>query len=163
MLALSALSLAVGLGLGLSLLPVLRLRTFKLEDRPEMPPQALIHQIAPRFSMRRSLVLGQLYLRLLLPCFCLFLLLILPLHLGVIQLSSWAIMILMGALFGGLALAWHQWRDSQLAIEIFQRNLVHLGGLMLVATALLGFGVASGNLVCLGLMAFLSGYVAGSY
>jgi predicted permease len=158
-----ALGLASGSAIGLLLLPVLRLRTLKLEDRPETAPQALIHQLAPRFSVHRSLFLGQLYLRLLLPCFCLFLLLILPLSLEMIHLSAWSAVILMSSLVSGLLGAWHQWRDSQLSIESFGPNLLQLGTLMLVASALLGFGVGSDNWVCLGLMGFLSGYVAGSY
>lgn len=160
---LPALALACGGSMGLLLLPILRLRTLKLEDRPETPPQALLHQLAPRFSVQRSLFLGQLYLRLLLPCFCLFLLLILPLNLGIIHLSSWSALILMLSLVTGLLGAWHQWRESQLAIESFGPNMLHLGTLMLVAGALLGFGVGSDNWACLGLMGFLSGYAAGSY
>lgn len=158
-----ALPAAAGLGLGLSLMPILRFRRLLNEDRPETPPQAFLNKVVPDYSLERALRIGQIYLRLLLPVFSLFCMLVLPLALGQFALGGPETLLLVLGLFGGAALGWLSHRDSQLDFESFRRNLYQLCSLSLLAAAFVTFGVASGNLAELVLMSLFGGYLVGLY
>lgn len=154
---------ALGLGLGLSLPPMLRLRRTLNDDRPETGPQALLHQVVPEYSVDRALAVGQIYLRLLLPVFSLFCMLVLPLALQQLELSAVETLLLMLGLVAGAGLGWLSHRESQLDFARFRANLYQLCALSLLASAFLLFGVASGNLAELLLMSAFSGYLAAMY
>ena len=158
-----SLPLATGLGLGLSVLPVLRYRSTLTEDRPEQAPQAVLHKLVPDYSLERALLVGQIYLRLLLPVFALFCMLVLPLALNQLHLGSLETVLLLLGLFGGAGLGWLSQRESQLDLANFRRNLYQLCALSLLASGLLLFGVASENLIQMLLMSTFSGYLVGLY
>ncbi len=152
-----------GLGLGLLVLPLLRYRRLLNEDRPETAPQAVLHKVIPDYSLERALALGQVYLRLLLPVFSLFCMLVLPLALNQLSLGPVETGLLLLGLFSGAALGWLSHRDSQLDFSSFRRNLYQLCSLSLLASAFLIFGVASGNLVEMLFLSAFSGYLVGLY
>ncbi|MEZ0370473.1 MAG: hypothetical protein ACAI44_15395 [Candidatus Sericytochromatia bacterium] len=162
-LLLVALPLAAGLGLGLSLPPLLRFRRTLTEDRPETPPQAVLHKVVPDYSLERALRIGQIYLRLLLPVFALFCMLALPLALAQHQPGPGEILLLLVGLFGGAGLGWLSHRESQLDFEAFRRNVYQLCSLSLLAAAFVIFGLSSGNLAELLLMSAFGGYLVGLY
>lgn len=155
--------LVLGIGLGLVVLPVLRYRRLLNEDRPEQGPQAVLHKVIPEYSLERALALGQIYLRLLLPVFSLFCMLVLPLALNQLSLGPIETCLLLLGLFGGAGLGWLSHRESQLDFTSFRRNLYQLCSLSLLATAFLIFGVASGNLAEMLLLSAFSGYLVGLY
>lgn len=157
------LSGSLGFAMGLLILPILRYRGMLLDDRPEQPPQAVLHKIVPDYSLNRALKIGQIYLRLLLPVFSLFCILLLPLALEQIVLTPGEAVLLMTGLFLGTALGWYANRDSHLHVENFRRNLYQLSALALLSTAFLFFGLSSENQVQLLLMSSFSGYLAGLY
>lgn len=158
-----SLPVSAGLGLGMGLLPLLRFRHLLNEDRPEQPPQAFMHKVAPDYSLERALRIGQIYLRLLLPVFALFCMLVLPLTLGQLQLGGLEILLLLAGLFGGAGLGWLSHRQSQLDFEAFRRNLYQLCSLSLLAAAFVLFGATSGNVFELMLMSLFGGYLVGIY
>ncbi len=148
---------------GLAILPILRYRTLQNEDRPEKPPQALLHNVAPKFPLRHSLVIGQFYLRLILPLFCLFLLLIPVLGLGQSQLSSFSYALLFTSLPAGLGLSWLWQKESNLDSRSFRDNLFALGGRLSLSGGLLLFGISAENALVLVLFGLFAGIFAGSY
>jgi len=148
---------------GVAILPVLRYRTLQNEDRPEKPPQALLHNVAPQFPLRHSLVIGQFYLRLILPSFCLFLLLIPVLGLGQSQLSALSYALLFTSLPAGLGLSWLWQKESNLDSRHFRDNLFALGGRISLSGGLLLFGINAENALVLILFALFAGIFAGSY
>lgn len=152
-----------GFSSGLLIIPILRFRGFLLEDRPEQPPQAILNKLIPQYSTERALKIGQIYLRLLLPVFSLFCMLILPLALELITINNWQASLLMIGLFGGAILGWMANQDSHLQVERFQYNLYQLSALALLSSAFLLFGLSSGNNLEIALMSCFSGYLAGIY
>lgn len=154
---------ALGLSLGFSLPPVLRYRKLWDEDRPEQPPQAVLHRVVPKYSIDQALRIGQIYLRLLLPVFALFCMLILPFALELIQIQALQGILLLSCLIAGAALGWYSHPESHLNFASFRNNLYQLCSLSLMAAALLFFGVASGNIFELVLMSTFSGYLVGIY
>ena len=154
---------ALGLSLGLSLPPILRYRKLWDEDRPEQPPQAALHRVIPKYSIDRALRIGQIYLRLLLPVFALFCMLILPFALELIKIQALEGFLLLTGLMAGAAFGWYSHPESHLNFASFRNNLYQLCSLSLMAAALLFFGVASGNVFELVLMSAFSGYLVGIY
>jgi len=152
-----------GFMLGVMILPILHYRVVQAEDRPEKPPQALIHNLVPEFPLRHSLLIGQIYLRLLLPLFCLFTLVIPPLGLGYLHLFAQDYALLFGSLLIGLGLAWLLMRPSHLEPNAFRDNLFQLGGRLILAGGLLFFGLYSENAVVLSLFSVFAGLFAGIY
>jgi hypothetical protein len=148
---------------GLSIRPILRYRTLQNQDRPEKPPQAFIHNIAPAFPLRHSLLIGQVYLRLFLPLFCLFVLLIPILGMGQSHLSTVRYLLLFGCLLAGLGLAWALLKESSFDTQLFRDNLFQLGARLSFAGSFLLFGVNSDNPFVLILFALFAGIFAGSY
>lgn len=158
-----ALPLSLGLGVGLSIEPLLRYRGLLIEDRPETAPQAALHQILPDYSLSRALLIGQIYLRLLLPAFSLLSMLALPLGLGLISLDALGTLLLLMGLGTGLCWGWWAHGESRLDIEAFRRNFYQLCALSILAAGFLIFGVASGNQIEIVLMSLLSGYLVALY
>lgn len=158
-----SLFVALGLSLGLSLPPILRYRKLWDEDRPEQPPQAALHRVMPKYSIEQALRIGQIYLRLLLPVFALFCMLILPFALELIKVQALQGFLLLAGLITGSALGWYSHPESHLNFASFRNNLYQLCSLSLMAAALLVFGVASGNIFELVLMSAFSGYLVGIY
>lgn len=161
--AIAVLAGALGLSLGLILPPLLRYRNLLDEDRPEQPPQAVLHKVVRNYSLERALKIGQLYLRLLLPVFSLFCMIVVPLALQQVQLGALETGLLLACMMIGVALGWYSHPESTLEFSNFRRNLYQLCALSLLAAAFLCFGVASGNLAELILMGTFSGYLAGLY
>lgn len=159
----SPLFCSLGLALGINIQAAMHFRRMLLEDRPEQPPQAVLHKVNPKYSMRRALFIGQLYLRLLLPVFALFLMLVLPLSYELIVLSGLELTLLLISLFVGAGLAWWAQEESHFEIERFRSDVLRLSGLGLLSAALLLFGLASGNDLQLLLMGAFSAYLAGLY
>lgn len=153
----------VALWAGIAILPILRYRTLQNEDRPEKPPQALLHNLAPQFPLRHSLVIGQFYLRLILPIFCLFLLLIPVLGLGQSQLNGIHYALLFSSLAAGLGLSWLWLKESNLDRHSFRNNLFALSGRLSLSGGLLLFGINAENVLVLVLFALFAGIFAGSY
>ena len=153
----------LGLATGFLIIPTLRYRGVLLEDRPEQAPKAILTKVLPEYSSERALKIGQIYLRLLLPVFSLFCMLLLPLALELIHLSNLQASLLMLSLFVGVFLGWKANQDSHLQVEHFQYNLYQLSALALLASAFLIFGVCSENNLQLVLMSCFSGYLAGIY
>ncbi len=155
--------LSLGLALGLIIAPALRYRKMLTEDRPEQAPQAVLHKIRPTYSSERALKIGQIYLRFLLPMFMLFLVLMLPMIMGIFTLT-----LLQGALLFlsqgvGLWLAYRHQPESHLSVNHFRDNLYQLSGLLALSSLLLLFGVASGNPVELCFFGAWSAYTCGVY
>lgn len=155
--------LSLGLGLGLSIQPLLRYRHTLVEDRPETAPQAVLHQVLPDYSLHRALLIGQVYLRLLLPAFSLLSMLALPLGLGLINLDAFGTLLLLSGVGAGLGWGWWAHGESRMDIEAFRRNFYQLCALSILAAGFLIFGVASGNQIELVLMSLLSGYLIALY
>lgn len=150
--------------IGLSILPIRRLYTLQREDRPEKPPQALIHTIAPNFPLKYSLIIGQFYLRLIVPLFCLFVLLIPSLGLAYLHLQGIDYFLLLGGVSTGLGLAWLLSREEfHLNTDYFQRDLLQVSGRLLLAGGLLHFAAYSENLIILGIFTVFAGWLTGSY
>lgn len=155
--------LGLGFALGFNIQAVMHYRRMILEDRPEKPPQAVIHKLNPKYSMKRALFIGQLYLRLFLPVFALFAMLIVPLAFQLIVLTPLQLGALLLALFGGAAAAWWAHQESHFDVEHFRHDFLRLSGLGLVSVALLVFGLASGNIVQILLLGSFASYLAALY
>lgn len=155
--------LSTGCALGLLILPALRYRKTLVEDRPEQAPQAILHKVKPTYSSDRALKIGQIYLRILLPLFMLFLSLVLPLSLQVFTLQAWQGALLLSGLVSGLFIAWKTQPESHLLIAHFRENFYQLTGLFMLSAGLLIFGIASGNPVELFFFSLWSAYLAGIY
>lgn len=149
--------------IGLSILPIWRFRILQREDRPEKPPQALIHSVVPQFPLKHSLLIGQYYLRLILPLFCLFVLLLPSLGLGYLQLQGLEYLLLFGGLGTGLGLAWLLSRESRLDPSHFRDDLFQLSGRLILTGGVLHFATQSENLIVLAVFTVFGGWVAGSY
>lgn len=159
----AGLPVSLGCALGLCISPALRYRKTLIEDRPEQPPQAVLHKFKPNYSSTRALKMGQLYLRLLLPLFMLFLTLVLPLSLKIIVLSPIQGLLLVPGLILGLFIAWKTQPESHFQVSNFRENTYQLTGLLLTSSILLLFGVLSGNPIELFFFSFWSAYVSGIY
>ena len=153
----------LGCVLGLIILPALRYRKTLVEDRPTQAPQAILHKVKPTYSSQRALQIGQIYLRLLLPLFGLFLTLILPLSLNILNLGALQGTILLIGLALGLLTAWKIQPESHLSLSHFRENFYQLSGLLVISSALLLFGIASGNSMELFFFSFCSAYLSGIY
>ncbi len=158
-----AIPLTLGLSAGFLIQPSLRYRQILLEDRPDTGPKALIQKLAPSYSSDRALMVGQIYLRFLLPVFALLCLLILPLVLKQIEISAWQGGLIFVGVFIGVGLGWFVHRESQLDIQLFRENLFQLSALALLSVGFLSFGFLSGNPVQMILMGALGGYLAALY
>jgi len=158
-----ALPAALGLGCGFLVRPVLRYRQLLVEDRPDTGPKAIIQKVAPAYSSERALLVGQIYLRFLLPVFSLLCLLILPLVLTHIEISALQGGLIFAGVFVGVGLGWFVHRESQLDIQHFRKNLFQLSSLALLSVGFLVFGFLSGNPVQMVLMGALGGYLAALY
>lgn len=159
----AGLPVSVGCALGFCISPALRYRKTLLEDRPEQAPQAVLHKLKPDYSNTRALQIGQLYLRLLLPLFMLFLTLVMPLSLKVIILSPTQGSLLLCGLLLGFFSAWKTQPESHFQVSQFRENAYHLTGLLLLSSGLLLFGVTSGNPLELLFFSFWSAYLSGIY
>lgn len=155
--------ITLGCILGLIILPALRYRKILVEDRPSQAPQAILHKVKPTYSSQRALQIGQLYLRLLLPLFGLFLTLALPLSLNILNLSGLQGGLLLVGLSLGLLTAWKVQPESHLSLSHFRENFYQLSGLLVISSGLLIFGIASGNIIELFFFSFCSAYLSGSY
>lgn len=155
--------LTLGLSTGFLIRPALRYRQIWVEDRPDTGPKALIQKVAPGYSGDRALLVGQIYLRFLLPVFALLCLLILPLILKQTEISAWQGGLIFGGVFIGVALGWFVHRESQLDIQNFRENLFQLPAITLLSVAFLIFGFLSGNPIQMFFMGAVGGYLAALY
>lgn len=159
----AGLPISLGCALGLCVSPALRYRKTLVEDRPEQPPQAVLHKIKPAYSSTRALQIGQLYLRLLLPLFVLFLTLAMPLSLKAIALSPSQGLLLLCGLLPGFFTAWKTQPESHFQVSNFRENAYQLTGLLFLSSGLLLFGIISGNPLELVFFSFWSAYLSGIY
>lgn len=155
--------ITLGCILGLIILPALRYRKTLVEDRPAQAPQAILHKVKPAYSNTRALQIGQIYLRLLLPLFTLFLTLVLPLSLNILNITTFQGIILLTSLALGLIVAWRVQPESHMSISHFRENFYQLSGLLVISSGLLIFGIASGNIIELFFFTFCSAYLSGTY
>ncbi len=149
--------------LGLAIAPFKRYQTLQKEDRPEKPVQAILHQWAPTFPTRYALLIGQIYLRILLPCFCLFMLLVPGLELGYLHLQPPEYIGLLGGILSGLGCSWLFLKESHLDSACLNENLSALSLRMFLAGTFLLLGAFSENGVLLLVFSHFAGLTAGTY
>jgi hypothetical protein len=159
----TGLPITLGCVLGLIILPALRYRKSLVEDRPAQAPQAVLHKVKPTYSNARALQIGQIYLRLLLPLFSLFLTLVLPLSLNFLNITTFQGALLLTGLALGLLTAWKVQPESHMSISHFRENFYQLSALLVISSGLLIFGIASGNSIEIFFFTFCSGYLSGTY
>lgn len=153
----------LGLTAGWLVLPVLRYRTSLVEDRPEKPPEALLQKVLPTYPRQGALVIGQIYLRLLMPFVALFLILFLPIVLQKVVFSNVELVLLFGAMVLGIGVGWLCVRESHLYIESFRDNFVVLLCGVSLAGILILFGAYSENTVMLFASGLFGGFFVSSY
>lgn len=101
-------------------------------DRPEQAPQSILEKFKPNISNKYSLFLGQIYTKILVPFFFLYLLLFIPLKLIIFRNSDDRMLFtIMVSLLLGLAIRWYVDKDknfyfSKITIENVAFTVVKL-------------------------------------
>lgn len=82
-------------------------------DRPEKEPESIIQKFNPNFSSKNSLLIGQIYTKVLIPFFFLYISIFIPLKLLVFKNSDDInLLIIMVAILLGISIKWYLDRDN---------------------------------------------------
>ena len=158
---------AIGFCVGLLIRPLGKLREMFMLDRPEKPPQAIIHKVIPKFPMHVSIWMGQVYIKVLLPLFFIFVLSILPLlvkdELSLFSDFKELPLIVLCSVFIGLIINWFLTKEEYLLIEKLDSFLVFKTCfVLLIAITLISYGIFSENIIVFLLCGVLSGINLGT-
>lgn len=157
----------IGFCIGLLIRPLIKLREMFMLDRPEKPPQAIIHKLISQFPMSVSIWMGQTYIKVLLPLFFIFILSILPLwvkdELFLFSNFNELPLIVIFTVFIGIIIHWGINKKEYVFIEKLKPFLfLKVCVVLLISVILISYGIFSENIIVLILCGILAGINLGT-